>query len=286
MIERMQRDLEPAESHWTYERLKEALVAACEPGVFRRGIVPFSDLPSSLDIGKFGEKAFQCVQTTAQDGKERGLGMEYVPSERRLVMDRQLVSGTESQVAVHYPKAIDQLLRQQVTRLPSAKRVLAMNLLDRMGLEAKELDAQQRSRQLCEMYERETADGKLFREVMPVRVGNIHSHPVPIPVSAWDFRSLLSTPELRVMAVGRPDGVTEFVMKTEEAVPLSVPESEATARRWLKMIEERIVTAVRQHGIGELEANQRVQAALARSIANKYKLGYYVGEGKILKRSE
>jgi hypothetical protein len=52
------------------------------------------------------------------------------------------------------------------------------------------------------------------------------------------------------------------------------------------MIEERIVTAVRQHGIGELEANQRVQAALARSIANKYKLGYYVGEGKILKRSE
>lgn len=275
MSEQLRRDLEPTETHWPYERLKEALISACGHERFRRGIVPFDRLPSTVDVGKFGGKALECVQATATDRKERGLGIEFLPVDRKIVMDRQLVVGEESKVAVGYPRSINDLYFQQLAKLPTLKRVLADGLTARLAAEG--LSDAQRSERLIQLYQLDTVDGRIVRDITPARIGNVHSHTNPTPVSYFDLVTFLSTPELRIMIVGRPDGYSETIMKTDETTAIDAESKDDLSGRWSRLLDERVEHGVRQERLSHLEANQRAQTALARSIANKYKFGYFAG---------
>ncbi len=203
------------------------------------------------------------------------MGIEYLPADRKIVIDRQLIVGEESRVAIGYPRSIKELYFQQLVKLSPTKRMLADQLAVRINAEG--LTEDEWAERLDGLYQLDTIDGRIIRDVTPSRVGNVHSHTFPTPISYTDLVTFLSTAELRVMVVGRSDGYFEFVAKTDETVPVNKESVEEISDRWSRMMSERVERGIRQDGIAHMEANQRAQTALARSIVNKYKVGYYVG---------
>lgn len=274
MSEQFRRDREPADGHWAYDRFKAVLIAAFDPERFQRGIVSFEQLPTGVDIGKFGDKARECVMATSQDGKERGFGIEFVPADKKLVIDKQIMTGGEHEVLIGNPAAMLSLHREQVARLSGGKRLLFEQMNARLEASGVSNDLNR----VLEILQSDTMDGKIMRETLPIRVGNIHSHPRPTPISSYDLVTLLKTPELRFMVLGKAGGGFELVMKSHETVVLDEQTASEKSRAWKDLLDARVTQGVQRDGLGLMEANIRAQTALARTIARKYKLGYYTGD--------
>lgn len=275
MAERARLDFEPGESHWTYERLRQSLIDACGHERFRRGVVSFDRLPESIDIGKIGEKALECARGTSVDRKERGLSLEYAPTDRKLVMDKQLVTGIESTVSVGPSRKAKELCLDQLAKLPPAKRAIVQMVTSRLFLAGVEEDPMEK---INAVYQSDTVDGRALRDVYLARAGNIHSHTRPVPISGNDVAVFLRAPDMRIMVVARPDGLLETVIKSDESGSVSHEEFGQKIEHWNQLLHDRVQAGGRR-GFGEIEANQRAQRALIRSIAEKYKFGYYAGNG-------
>lgn len=274
MGETTRRDFDPSEAHWSYERLKEEMISACASERFRPGLVAFDRMPDSVDPGKFREKGLECTRGTLTDRKERGVGVEFLPVDRKMIMSKEVVVGEESQVLVPTPRSARELYADQMAKLPSFKQLLAPTVIGRLN--ALVGDGAAMNAAVQELYRGTSAESRVFRDVYLARPGHIHSHTRMMPFSPQDVRVFLSSAEHRVMLVSRSDGVVEMMVKSTETPFLDREASEERNRVWNEMVDRRVTDSMKG-GMDSTEANQRGQAALVRSIANKYKFGYYVG---------
>lgn len=112
-------------------------------------------------------------------------------------------------------------------------------------------------------------------------VGLIHSHPTPQSFSTGDLLSVLQYPETLFSLLSTSDHKIHALVTTHDTEWLSAKAGREKGELWDKQLEERF-HAVRQDSLQSLRQPLDVQAqielALVRTVAKKYKFGYYVGD--------
>ncbi len=274
--DRTARDFQPTETRWTSERLQAELVDACRREPYKRGIVPFEQLPHVLEVGDAVHAATACVRGSAIDGKERGVSMFYDPLTKKMALEREVRVGDERTVSfISFPSLNETELHRRLRQMPPDRAAFlshALFALTIMGPEEKLAD------RLTAILAENTAYGALFREAIPRIVGNVHSHPVPMPVSYVDIATFLSQPSIKQMTVGLSDGRVEMLLKTTDTTVFAENELKQKMEGWRVVLETRVHDASPKNHEQWFDYNFRAQRALARSIAIKHKIGYFAGE--------
>ncbi len=89
------------EGHWSYEELKRRIVDTYTDG--EGNLIPFSELPKSVDIGIMGTKTLECVRRMNEDPehREHGMSIVYDPGNRRLLIqkDDKITVGEKREIA-------------------------------------------------------------------------------------------------------------------------------------------------------------------------------------------
>lgn len=262
---------------WSYERLKERIAAACGAETFRTGLSSFADLPEEMMVGKFGSKAIECVHASASDGKERATVLRFNPVKGVPEIQRGLFTGTESdvQMTFRYQQTKDEKeFWEGRGRLPLDKQMGVLRAQQTIRAHVGNLDVHRSLRSNSPI-------GRAIRQLYPRWIGTVHSHPADTSFSPVDITGFLTSPSRLVDVVGTKGGEIHVMVATSDTEWIPETEREERVGRWNKMIDQRVLDAVRtpEHRLRDTALVHRdAVRAFVRSMANKYKFGYYVGD--------
>lgn len=228
----------------------------------------YDRLPEEIVLGKTIAKVMECRRATDGDGKERGYTLRFNPATNKLEVQRELTAGDEAHVTLSF---VYRPMRGDGTQVRHT--ALAQAEADRT-LAGKKVDV------VSAMTEASPV-GRAVRRLYVRQAGTIHSHPGESPFSTIDLANTISQKQGFIDLVSTSDGKVHALVTTHETNWVSPEEAKELQTRWTQLINERYRTVGTQ-GIHALRDRDKVfanaVAAMVRTVAKKYKLGYYVGD--------
>lgn len=263
---------EPGVQHWDYPLFKRRIAEAFDQNLF--GVCAYDDLPNTLSLGdprvasnSIAGRLRQTYQVMLTDGRERGTVIQYDPGTRALQIRRQLNVGDEGHVSHTYMERFSTTFIDRMTTASPAEFYQVHALLTDPGLS--EFD-------LSQVIYQDSALGQLLRQAILRYAGLLHSHPNDATFSPGDIVCLLTARDLKLSGVAFA-GTAAVLIPTFETTHISPEQGKENAQHWTGQIDARL----NRFRTGDESTNRtnRIKAvdAMARTIAKRFKLGYYTG---------